>query len=70
MLKAITDVWQEVVNFVTSIFGNITNLFYTAPVGDTPGSLTFVGTLAVIMAGVAIILLVWNLIRSFFTMRG
>lgn len=70
MLQAITAVWQEVVTFVTSIFGNITALFYTAPVGDTPGSLTFVGTLAVIMAGVAIMLLVWNLIRSFFTMRG
>ena len=64
MLTAITAVWTEVVAFVTSLFSQITELFYV------DGNLTFVGILAVIMAGIAIMLLVWNLIRSFFVMRG
>lgn len=70
MLSAITAVWTEVVAFVTSLFSSITELFYVAPVDGVGGGLTFVGILAVIMAGIAIMLLVWNLIRSFFVMRG
>ncbi len=69
MITAITEVWTAVVTFVTGLFGDITSLFYTAS-AEGPGELTFVGTMAVIMAGIAIMLLVWNLIRSFFPMRG
>ena len=70
MVAAITQVWEAVVTFLISLFTKITALFYTPGTGDAAGSLTFVGTMAVIMAGVAILLLVFNLIRSFFPMRG
>lgn len=70
IIESITAVWTKVVTFVTSIFSNVTELFYTAGTEGQAGSLTFVGVMAVIMAGVAIMLLVWNLIRSFFPMHG
>lgn len=70
MVSTITSVWQSVVTFITGLFRDITTLFYTPGTGDAAGQLTFVGVMAVIMAGVAILLLVFNLIRSFFPMRG
>lgn len=66
MMATITDVWTAVINWLTSIFPLVTGFFYNA---ETK-ALTFVGVLAVIMAGVALILLVFNLIRSFLPMRG
>ena len=66
MMTIITNVWTAVINWLTSIFPLVTEFFYSS---ETQ-SLTFVGTLAVIMAGVALILLVFNLIRSFLPMRG
>lgn len=70
MVTAITSVWESVITFITGLFSEITKLFYTPGTGTAAGSLTFVGIMAVIMAGVAILLLVFNLIRSFFPMRG
>lgn len=70
MINAITQVWGQVVSYITSNFSNITALFWTPASGEVAGSLTFVGTLAVIMAGVSLMLLVFNLIRSFLSMRG
>ena len=66
MMTTITDIWTAVMNWLTSIFPLVTQFFYDA---ETK-ALTFAGVLAVIMAGVALILLVFNLIRSFLPMRG
>lgn len=66
MLAQFVSVWNEVVSFLVGLFPSIEGVFYNA---DT-SNLTFVGVMAVIMAGVALILLVFNLIRSFLAMRG
>ena len=66
MMTVITNVWTAVIAWLTSIFPLVTEFFYTS---ETQ-TLTFAGTLAIIMAGVALILLVFNLIRSFLPMRG
>lgn len=66
MMTTITDVWTAVINWLTGIFPLVTEFFYNAETN----ALTFAGVLAVIMAGVALILLVFNLIRSFLPMRG
>ena len=66
MLTTITNVWTAVMNWLSGIFPLVTEFFYNAETN----ALTFAGTLAVIMAGVALILLVFNLIRSFLPMRG
>lgn len=64
MISTFVDVWTAVSAYLTSLFPSIITLFYA------DGALTFVGVMAVVMAGIAIVLLVFNLIRSFFAMRG
>lgn len=64
MITAFVTVWQEVSAFLVSLFPDLIALFYA------DNALTFVGVMAVIMAGIGIILLVFNLIRSFFSMHG
>ena len=66
MMTTITNVWTAVLNWLTTTFPLVTEFFYNAETN----ALTFAGTLAVIMAGVALTLLVFNLIRSFLPMRG
>lgn len=64
IVQSFVDVWTALSSFLVSLFPNLIALFYA------DGALTFVGVMAVIMAGIGLILLVWNLIRSFFAMRG
>lgn len=64
MISAFVTVWEAVSTFLTSLFPDVIALFYASD------GLTFVGTMAVIMAGIGLILLVFNLIRSFFSMHG
>lgn len=64
MIAGFVEVWTAVSSYLTSLFPDIITLFFAE------GALTFVGVMAVIMAGIAIVLLVFNLIRSFFAMRG
>ena len=70
MIAAFTEVWTSLVTWFKTLFPAITEFFYVE--GESPGTgdLTFAGTCAVIMAGVALILLVFNLIRSFLPIRG
>ena len=64
MITAFADIWTGLASFLTTLFPQVISLFYV------DGALTFVGVMAVIMAGVSLVLLVFNLIRSFFAMRG
>ena len=67
MIAAIESVWTALISFLTGLFSEITTIFWDS---TGTGNLTFIGVLAVIMAGVSICLLIFNLIRSFFAMRG
>ena len=64
MIAAITQVWSLVLNWLATVFPVVTAFFYDGE------NLTFMGLFAVVMAGVALVLLVFNLIRSFLPMRG
>ena len=64
IISSFTAVWSEILSFLTTSWTSLLTLFYAE------GSLTFVGVMAVIMAGIALVLLAFNLIRSFFAMRG
>ena len=66
MIAAFTQVWTALCTWFTTLFPAVTEFFYDT----TAEELTFAGTCAVIMAGVALILLVFNLIRSFLPMRA
>lgn len=68
MIALFTEVWTALLTWFTTLFPAISEFFVTT-VGDKQ-QLTFMGVCAVIMAGVSLILLVFNLIRSFLPMRG
>ena len=71
MLSAIQSVWSTLVTFLTGLFSSIESLFWVEATGsETTGHLTFIGTMGVIMCGVALILLVFNIVRSFLVARG
>lgn len=69
MFTAFTSVWTELIEWFVTLFDTITGIFVTTSEGGAI-SLTFIGVCSVVMAGVALILLAFNLIRSFITMRG
>ena len=67
----ITEVWTALMTWLVSLFPQITTFFVTGTGADgDPYKLTFPGVFAVVMSGVALILLVFNLVRSFLPMRG
>lgn len=70
MMSAFQEVWSSLLTFLTGLFSNISKLFYEPASSGSGGQLTFIGTLALITAGVSLILLVFNLIRSFVVARG
>lgn len=67
----VTGIWTELLTWLSSSFASVSSFFVsgTGAEGD-PYKLTFPGVFAVVMAGVALILLIFNLIRSFLPMRG
>lgn len=65
IIEAFISVWEAMVTYLVELFPTVVGLFY-----DPTTGLTFIGVMAVIMAGIALLLLVWNLIRSFFVMHG
>lgn len=72
MTALFIEVWTSMLTFFTSLFPAVETFFVTTTGtgSDAVMKLTFAGNCAVIMAGVALILLVFNLIRSFLPMRG
>lgn len=70
MIEAFVAVWGKIMSFIVTIFTNMSQVFWDTTANEGAGGLTFVGIMAIIMAGVALVLLVFNLIRSFFPMRG
>lgn len=65
IIETFVAVWQALIEYLVELFPTVIGLFY-----DPTTGLTFIGVMAVIMAGIALLLLVWNLIRSFFNMHG
>lgn len=69
MIGLFTEVWSAVMTWFVTLFPQVST-FFVVDGADGAKELTFAGVCAVIMAGVALILLVFNLIRSFLPMRG
>lgn len=69
MMTAFISVWEELSEFLVGLFPDLIALFWTAD-STGGGELTFIGVMAVVTAGIALVLLVFNLIRSFLTMHA
>lgn len=68
ILTQILGVFTEVGEWFVSIINVIIGLFWTT--SETGGSLTVLGTLAIITLGIGLITMVIAMIRSFFKGRG
>ncbi len=64
VIQAVIAVWTQLLGWMSGAFGEVTKLFWDGE------ALTFIGVFASVMAGIAVVLLIFNLIRSFLPMRG
>lgn len=74
MVSQIFAVLGEIANgfaaLVVSLFEAVVAIFYTAPTGsETTGSLTIVGTLALIAVGTSLVIWAFNFIRRLIRIR-
>lgn len=67
MLAQLTAIWTELVAFLVTLFPAIEGIFVKSGANGT--ELTYVGLLCAIGLGVSMILLVFNLVRSFLYAR-
>ena len=64
MIGAITSVWTEIMTWITTSLGSVQDVFYAE------GSLTFLGTLAVITVAIGVVFLVIGVVQNFLKLRG
>ena len=65
MIAKITDVWTQVMTWITTSLGSVQDVFYDATTG-----LTFLGTLAVISVAIGIAFLIIGVVQNFLKLRG
>lgn len=64
MLGSITQIWTEVMTWVTTSLGSVQSVFYAN------GDLTFLGTLSVIGVSIGIAFLIIGVVQNFLKLRG
>lgn len=64
MITAITNVWTEVMEWLTTSLSSVQTVFYDQ------NSLTFLGTLAVIGVSIGIGFLIIGVVQNFLKLRG
>lgn len=69
-LTAITEVFSAMGTWLITFINSLIPLFWTADTGETPGSLTFLGVLAVIGLAMSVFFLVMRVIENFLHLRG
>ena len=70
MIGTITQVWTEIMTWVTTSLGQVQDVFYTAGADGAAGSLTFLGVLAVISVAIGIVFLLIGVIQNFLHLRS
>lgn len=70
ILTAILAVFTAIGDWIPDAVTNLIPMFYTAGVGGDPGSLTFLGVLAVAGLAFSVIFLVIGIIQNFLHFRG
>lgn len=64
MLSAITQVWTEVMTWITTSLASVQSVFYA------DNALTFLGVLAVISVAIGIAFLIIGVIQNFLKLRS
>ena len=57
------------INLLVSLFESVVSIFYTAGSGSDPGSLTMVGTLALVGLGTGLVIWAFHYIRNLIRVR-
>ena len=61
MIGQITEVWSDILGWITESMASVQNVFYDA----TTSQLTFLGVLAIVGVAIGICLLIFNKVRDF-----
>lgn len=70
MIGTITQVWTEIMTWVTTSLGQVQDVFYTVGADGAAGELTFLGVLAVISVAIGIVFLLIGVIQNFLHLRS
>ena len=70
MIGAITQVWTEIMEWITTSLGAVQTVFYAVPAGGGDAELTFLGVLAVVSVAIGIAFLLIGVIQSFLHLRS
>ena len=70
IFSVLGEIAQGFASLVVDLFSAVVTIFYTAPTGsETTGSLTIVGTLALIGVGTGLVIWAFNFIRRLIRIR-
>lgn len=70
IFSVLGNIAQGFASLLVDLFGAVVSIFYTAPTGsETVGSLTIVGTLALIGIGTGLVIWAFRFIRSLIRVR-
>lgn len=70
IITSIFGVFSETGKWLTQFIPTLISLFWSEGSGDTPGSLTFLGILAVMGLSISVFFLIMGLIQNFLHFRG
>lgn len=70
MIEAITNVWTQMMTVLTGLIASAQDIFWTVGADGGTGSLTFLGTLAVISVAVGVVFLIIGVIQNFLHLRS
>lgn len=70
LIGAITDVWTDIIDWVTGAIGDVQNIFYAVPDGGSTAELTFMGVLACLGLGISVVFLVIGVVQNFLRLRS
>ena len=70
IFQVLGDIISAFASLVVDLFGSVVSIFYTAGTGSDPGSLTIVGTLTLIGAGVGLVMWAFRFLRSLIKVKA
>lgn len=69
LFTELTNIASAFVTFLAGLFEDVVSIFWTAGVGENPGSLTFVGTLMLIAIATGLVMWALYFIKNLIRIR-
>lgn len=68
-LTTLPNIAKAVADMFVSLFTSVSSIFYTPAAADTPGSLTFIGVLALVVLFIGLSMMIANWVRGLISRR-